>query len=216
MIPDTALDQISRYQEASSVISDHGMSCCRRARAWLRGLDSIKSFRIGHWHPPLWLRAKFEWGPAVWPIHWCTIPRLDQLDCGGLAAVARELYRMRGNRVTGVQLALRYPNHAMEQWSRMWEREGVRPSWIHGEFCYHEACGVIEDGTVNLWDPTENRWLAPPSSPGNNFASVVAIRIAEPEAGESVVLAWDDLQLRCGRWQTLTFTGDGRLTAERG
>lgn len=212
MIPDSALDQIAGYLGSPSTISDHGQQCCRRARAWLRGVDSSNCYRDGHWHPPSWLRREYEWGPVPWPIYWCSIPQMAKLDCGALAAVAVELYRLRGYPVAPIQLALRYPKHAAEQWSCMWEREGMNSAWIHGDFCYHEACGVIEGGTLQVWDPTENNWLAPPSSPDNTFASVVAIKTPEPSGGEQAFRSWGGLRLRSGVWQRLMFDGEGRLT----
>lgn len=212
MIPDASLVQISTYLAAPSTISDHGKLCCRRARAWLRGIDSSKSYRDGHWHPPSWLRIEYEWGPVAWPIHWCSIPEMAKLDCGALSAVAVEIYRLRGFPVTAIQLALRYPKHAAVQWSRMWEQESMSAAWIHGEFCYHEACGVIEGQTVQVWDPTENRWLVPPSSPNNTFASVVAIKVAEPEGSDQAILTWGGLRLRSGLWQSLVIDAEGRLT----
>ncbi len=213
MIPDAALAQISDYLVTPSTISDHGRPCCRAARAWLRGADASRSYRAGHWHAPSWLRSDYEWGPVSWPIYWCSIPHLEKLDCGALAAVAAELYRLRGVPVIPIQLALRYPIHAAEQWVRMWEREGMSAAWIMGEFCYHEACGVIKGQAIHVWDPTENRWLTPPTSPNNAFASVVAIKIADPDSGEQVTLAWGSLRLRSGGWRSLTFDADGQLTA---
>jgi hypothetical protein len=212
VIPEAALDQISGYLSTPSTIRDHGKLCCQRARAWLRVVDSSNSYRDGQWHPPTWLRVEYEWGPVPWPIHWCSIPEMDKLDCGALAAVAGELYRLRGYPVSAIQLALRYPSYAAEQWTHMWEREGMSTAWIHGAYCYHEACGVIRGQAIQVWDPTENRWLSPPDSPYNTFASVVAIKIAEPRVGKNCILAWEGLQLRPRVWQSLVFNAEGRLT----
>ena len=212
MIPNAVLTQIAAFLRTPSTISDHGKPCCRGGRAWLRGVDASSSYRDAHWHPPTWLRKEYEWGPVQWPIHWCSVPHMEKLDCGALAAVAVELYRLRGLPVTPVQLALRYPHHAAEQWSRMWEREGLIASWITGGFCYHEACGVIEGENLLLWDPTENRWLDPPLSSNDAFASVMALKVAGPGAGMPARLHWGGTWLRSGVWQPLMFDVKGRLT----
>lgn len=213
MIPDAILTQLAGYLESPSTISDHGKPCCRRGRAWLRGVDASNSYRDAHWHPPTWLRKEYEWGPVRWPIYWCSLPHMERLDCGALAGVAVELYRLRGVPVTSVQLALRYPDHAAEQWARMWEREGMSAGWINGAFCYHEACGVIDGQEVHVWDPTENRWIAPPSSSNDAFASVVALKVAERGAGKQAAVTWDGIRLRSGVWQSLVFDVEGRLTS---
>lgn len=120
---------------------------------------------------------------------------------------------MRRTRVAAVQLALRYPRHATEQWSRMWERGGNVAAWIHGEFCYHEACGVIDGATLEVWDPTENRWLSPPSSLQSGYASVLAIRIADFAVIERTMLTWGGLRLRAGIWQRFEIDAKGDLKA---
>lgn len=205
--------QIAGYLSAPSTISDHGHACCRGARAWLRGADAANSYRGGIWHAPTWLRKQYEWGPVQWPIHWCSVPYMKKLDCGGLAAVAHRLYLARGQIAAPVQLALRYPDHAAEQWSRMWEREGISARWITGRFCYHEGCGIIDGEQMLLWDPTENKWLYPPLSPNDAFGSVVALRVAELGGAVPAKLHWGGTWLLSGSWQPLAFDGRGRLTA---
>lgn len=212
MIPSVVLEQIAGYLRAPSAIFDHGKPCCRGVRSWLHAVDATNCNRDGQWHPPTWLRRDYNWGPVPWPIYWCSVPHMKKLDCGALAAVAVELYRLRGLPVKTVQLALRYPNHAVDQWSHLWVREGMSSSWINGEFCYHEACGIIEGHTMRVWDPTENRWLSPPLSPNGTFASIVALKVAELGDGEQTTLMWNGIRLRSGVWQSLVFDTEGRLT----
>lgn len=212
MIPSAALTQIAGYLPTPSTITDHGHPCCRGARAWLRGVDASNSYRDGRWHAPIWLRKQYEWGPVPWPIYWCSVPDMEKLDCGALAAVAVQLYRSRGQSAAHVQLALRYPHHAAEQWSRMWEREGLSASWITSEFCYHEACGVIDGEQMLLWDPTENRWLDPPLSPNDAFGSVMALKVVGLGAALPAKLQWGGMWLPSGAWQSVVFDGEGRPT----
>lgn len=212
MIPNDALAQLAGYLRKPSAIYDHGKPCCRATRSWLRGVDVTNSYRAGDWHPPTWLRRKYEWGPVIWPIYWCSIPGMEKLDCGALAAVAAELFRLRGTKVTAVQLALRYPNHATEQWCQMWGRQGIDTGWINTEFCYHEACGIIEGQALRVWDPTESRWLSPPSSPADAFASVVALRITEYGLCDQQTFIWDGIRLGCGEWHSLVFDPQNPIT----
>jgi hypothetical protein len=212
VIPGDILSLISGYLGTPSTISDHGIQCCHGGRAWLHGVDASNSYRDSRWQPPTWLRREYEWGPVAWPLYWCSLPDMEKLDCGALAAVAVELYRLRGLPVTPVQLALRYPHHATEQWSRMWEREGLSSRWITDGFCYHEACGVIEGEQLLLWDPTENRWLDPPLSSKGTFATVMALKIAVSTPDVPANLHWGDTRVRSGVWQSVVFDARGSLT----
>lgn len=210
MIPD--FDRITSYFPLPSRIADHGAPCCRTALAWLRGVDATNSYVNGSWHPPTWLRKKYEWGPAQCPLFWCSLPDAQTLECGGLAATAVQLYRLRGQSVAHVQLVVRYPSQATEQWSRMWQRAGQDSKWILGNLCYHEACGVLEGTRIKLWDPTKNRWLEPPSSPAEAFASVVALRVFEPSGRTASRVDWEGISIRAGAWQVLLLDDEGRLT----
>mgnify|MGYP001069271709 CR=1 FL=1 len=203
MIPSDALTKLAQYLPTPSRISHHGEPCCQRALAWLHGVDAVNSYRDAHWYPPTWLRKKYQWGPVTWPLYWCSIPEMERLDCGALSDVAVQLYRLRGQRAVGVQLILRYPQHVLAQWSRMWERAGLSPDWIAGEFCYHEACGVVEGAHLVLWDPTENRYLDPPVFVGETFASVVALKVADPVVAVPETLYWGGIPIRYGVWQSL-------------
>lgn len=140
---------------------------------------------------------------------------MEMLDCGAFAALAVELYRSRGLPVTPVQLAIRYPYHTAEQWSRMWEREGLSASWITDGICYHEVCGVIEGEYLLLWDPTENRWLDPPFSSTETVAAVAALKVARLGAGVPARINWGGTWVHFGVWQCLVFDVDGYLTTER-
>jgi len=198
-----ALEQITAYQPSPSEIQDHGAPCCRAALAWLRGVDASRIYRDGNWHPPAWLRKEYDWGPLAWPLYWCQLLDVDQLDCGALACIAVKLYSFRGVLASPVQLALRYPHHAAEQWSRLWAGEAMDAGWIAGGFCYHAACGVMEGDELRLWDPSSSRWRYPPASPAEAFASVVAIKVTQSAAEVPAKLRWEGLEVRSGEWQRL-------------
>lgn len=209
-MPDSELTQVERYLPVPSKLVRHDQGCCQCALAWFRGVDAQESFIDGRWQPPSWLRRRYEWGPARWPIHWCDVPQMERLDCGALAAVAVHLYQMRGHRAVPVQLALRYPVHALQQWSAMWERQGLASDWIAGRLCYHEACGVIHDSELQVWDPTENRWLEPPSSRNDAFGAVVSLRLFPGDEAQEE-LQWAGIRVRTGVWRSLPFDEQGHL-----
>lgn len=186
-----------------STILHHQEDCCRTALAWLHGVDASHCYHRTQWYPPTWIRKKYNWGPIQWPIYWCDLPNAEQLDCGALAALAVNLYQLRQKSAVSVQMALHYPTHATEQWRNMWERQGVNASWISGEYCYHEACGILEGQELLLWDPTESRWIDPPSSLHEIFASVVALRVYLPENVPAQTVKWNTITIHTGIWNNL-------------
>ncbi len=214
MIRNDILAQIAVYLPNPSLIGSHDQVCCWDALAWLRGSDASNSYRGGQWYPPTWLRKKFEWGPHPWPLYWCSLPNMKALDCGGLAAVATHLTHMRGQSATSVQLVLRYPSYAAEQWLQMWKRKSLSTSWIANGLCYHEACGVLQGDHIFLWDPTENRWLDPPMSASDVFASVMAIKVPRLGSG-SCSLYWGDIPIHCGIWHSFVFNARGDIIPQQ-
>lgn len=210
---DLDLARVTTYLPSPSVIQDHKLDCCRSAVAWLHAVDMSLAYADSRWHAPTWLRTRFQWGPIRWPISWCHIPRMKVLDCGVLAAAAVRLYELRGQRAAPVQLALRYPSHAAVQWAGMWDRRGEDPRWVSHNLCYHEACGVFDGDRMELWDPTENRWLDAPQSPRENFAAVVALKVARGHGCGEPSVQWNGLVLRPSAWHSVTFGPDGRPIA---
>jgi hypothetical protein len=43
--------------------------------------------------------------------------------------------------------------------------------------CYHEACALLGNDEVEIWDPTEGRWLMPLSAMPQRYGELIAIRI---------------------------------------
>jgi hypothetical protein len=171
------LAQIASYLPSPSQISHHGEGCCNRALSWLTTLDRAYSFTSGNFDPPVWLRRRFGWAPHAWPIFWCQVPIAENLDCGALAALATELFRARGKIALPVQLALLYPKEAIEVWRVTWRSSLGHASWISENMCYHEACALLGNDEVEIWDPTEGRWLMPLSAMPQRYGELIAIRI---------------------------------------
>ena len=183
--PERSMFSIQRYQERPSAIDRHERLCCRRALSWLRAKDIAQSYSAGELCPPLWLRDQFSWGPMRWPIWWCSVPIVTSLDCGALAAIAVQIFKGRGETTIPVQLVMRYPRHAGEQWAALWDRSGARSDWIAGDLVYHEAAGVLNREELSIWDPTANRWLVPAESGSESFGTVVSLRVQQTRAQET-------------------------------
>ena len=203
---EVCVNQIQLHMPRASVIDCHNLSCCHSILAWFRGIDTAESYRDGRWHPPMWLREHFEWGPMQRPVHWCALPSFSKLDCGALAALVVQIYRSRGQVAYPVQLALRYPRHALAQWSCMWEREGLSAGWVGAKSCYHEACGILEGGNLRVWDPTENRWLSPPTSAAELYGAIEAMKL-DVAPSQSFPISWYGIPFHAGSWCTLPFVG---------
>ena len=79
-----------------SNISHHGKLCCEIAREWVTSTDFSSRAGGDIFAGPRWLRNTFTWGGSTYPIYWCEAVRKQNLDCGTLAALAHEVFTMRG------------------------------------------------------------------------------------------------------------------------
>ena len=174
-----ALNQITTYLPTPSKISHHNSLCCRRAKSWLLAIDHANSFVSDGYDPPVWLRRQFGWAPHKWPIYWCQIPLSKELDCGSLAALATELFIARGVEAYQVQLALEYPSEAISVWQETWQASLGHSDWISSSVCYHEACALPTKNEVDLWDPTEGRWMTKIGGVPQRYGQLLAIRIVD-------------------------------------
>lgn len=201
MIDKDDLAQITAYLPSPSQISHHGESCCNRALRWLVTLDRANSLKTGNFDPPAWLRRQFGWAPHAWPIFWCQVPLAESLDCGALAALATELFRARGKIALPVQLALQYPNEALDVWRSTWRSSLGHAAWISENVCYHEACALLGKEEVDIWDPTEGRWLMPLSTMPQRYGNLIAIRIFGHDSANPLRFASQTLE--ADRWTLL-------------
>ena len=91
-----------------SRISHHGRICCEVARRWISDADFSSLSGGDLLTGPHWLRNKFKWGPSGYPIHWCDAVRRETLDCGVLAALAHEVFSVRGVQSFRAQFVQRF------------------------------------------------------------------------------------------------------------
>ena len=124
-------------------IADHGARCCVLARTWLAGLDATFHPGRARSAPPTWIGQRFAAGLLTprQELHWCEIPQAAALDAAALAALGRELWRLRCDAISAVQLVERSAG---------------------GGLAYREAIGRELDGRLEIWDGAA--WLRPGSA----------------------------------------------------
>lgn len=183
-----------------SEIHSHDAPCCRRAKAWLRGM-SFGAIAAGEsLGEPRWVAERFEWGPVVWPLHWCDVLRADSLDCGALADVSRYSLEVRGIEACHVQLVEKYSRDDRRHWAASWQSGGLSLDWSIDGLTYHEAVGVVVGDSIRVWDATRNAWRDHAETSG--YGSIAAVRYW----GQHPRLSWGPTRLRSGAWHSTATT----------
>jgi hypothetical protein len=182
-----------------SYISEHNSFCCKTAKEWLLSMDRSFWISRGCLVGPSWIRERYEWGPSSWPLYWCEIPNLKEIDCGGLAAIARELFSSRGLVSLSAQLILQFSDQIIHHWKRKWMFRGYPTTWIFKRFIYHEACAVlVGSNIIKIWDPVNCFWMSPAQSRGHG--SVQAIKISGVNIPKVI---WEDNIIPIHKWLIL-------------
>ncbi|MEP7214263.1 MAG: hypothetical protein ABI791_14385 [Acidobacteriota bacterium] len=183
-----------------SNISHHSKLCCEIARQWITSTDF--SCRAGGdvLAGPRWLRNTFKWGGTTYPIYWCDAVRKHNLDCGTLAALAHEVFTMRGVKSFRAQFVQRFSRLATESWRHSWKSSGASMQWVNGALIYHEGCGVeIRTGEIKVWDASAGWWIDP--RPGDGYGALLALRLSAPSGTPD--LTWGDHAIRPNTWQNI-------------
>lgn len=196
----THLDRVLSYLLGPSQLTHHGTACCAGARSWIRAFDRSAAFINGHWAPPTWIRERYTWGPRRWPIAWCQVIDSEVLDCGALAALATEVFRMRGDSATQIQMVLQYSAAITHGWQSAWQGAGESADWISGSLCYHEATVIVRGKHASIWDPTDSQWIEDDLAGSGSFGAVVALKPSHDVASPNGVIHWGMTELSVGRW----------------
>lgn len=188
------------YRQPSSLL-DHRRDCCLIAKEWFLAMDRGLRRNGSVTEVPGWLREHFEWGPARWPLHWCEAIQRDVLDCGGLAAFARESFKAQGVIALPTHLIRLYSEEDAAHWKAEWQNKGYSADWICGAYIYHEAAGVVQGKTIQVWEPTENLWLDPELRLG--YTGTVAIRVIAMSPKLPHILEWGRYHLLVNSWKSI-------------
>lgn len=180
----------------ASEISHHGKICCEIAREWLKAKDFSELAGASLLTGPRWLREKFSWGASNFPIFWCEAVRKKTLDCGALAAMAHEIFRVRGVKSYRVQMVQRFSELATNQWSYSWSEGEQSLRWTNKDLIYHEGC-AIDAGSdeIKIWDSSAGWWIDAKSQDG--YGSLLAARIS---AKEDAYFSWGNYRLKTNNW----------------
>ena len=184
-----------------SEISHHGRACCDTALQWLTMMDYSQLKAGDPLTGPRWIRARYKWGPTLWPLYWCEALQAKTLDCGALATLSRQAFVGRGLECHTAQLIQRYSQNDCAHWTTNWNRDGAHTLWIRGELVYHEGCAVVKgEDEVRIWDPTAGWWVTPKQFAG--YGEVLAVRFVTSSRASSP-LTWGPHTLSPNRWQRL-------------
>lgn len=207
-------DFLKWMEHPISVITEHDDLCCKEARHWFLAYARSQEIQAqGELQliSPTWLSGVFEWGPSPWPIAWCEVVRRKVVDCGVLAALAREVFQAQGYQIHGAQALFSYNRNCTGHWQDLWNENVERrpPSksqtfpWVGEQVVYHELCIVEEDGrgaglrgVGRVYDSSWGLWYEPFSRIG--FGAMLAIRSLCPRP-----LQWGELSLVHGEWVEL-------------
>ena len=187
-----------------SQISHHGSLCCEIAREWITSTDYSELGGGSILTGPRWLRQKFNWGASGYPIFWCEAVRKETLDCGALAALAHEIFTVRGVKSFRVQLIQKFSKVATAQWSCSWGENGdTEMRWIDNDLIYHEGCAVlVREREIKVWDASAGWWVDPKF--GDGYGSLLAIRVTAHDARLARGFDWGNQKIMPNEWQRLS------------
>ena len=189
-----------------SKFAHHGETCCEIAREWLFAMDFSQLGGESRLTGPRWIRQRYDWGPTRWQIHWCEAIDRSTLDCGAQAALAHEVFTMRGVRSYPVQLVQQYSRDATAQWSKRWDDEETSVHWINEDLIYHEGCAVVVYGEsigteIKIWDASAAWWINPQHYSG--YGGLRALRLHAHGHDAPLYFNWDKHRIIPNQWQKI-------------
>lgn len=181
-------------------ISHHGEMCCDTAREWIAAYDLSMLSGGSPASGPRWLRQRFDWGPSVYPIHWCEALTKDSIDCGVHAALAYEVFAARGVECFRVQMVQEFDAASLAHWQTKWHRSFARTDWMHNGLIYHEGCAIeTGPGRIKIWDPSAGWWLDPKFV--RSYGSLRALKLTAETIPHEI--AWGDHLIAANVWREL-------------
>ena len=185
-----------------SRIAHHGTACCELAREWLFAMDFSEMNGESVLTGPRWIRKRYNWGPTRWQIHWCEAIRQNSLDCGAQAALANEVFTIRGVKSHPVQLVQRFSKDATRHWTEKWDDAETSVHWINDDLIYHEGCAVeTEAGEIKIWDASASWWINPNQTEG--YGALLALRVIAAPQNSPADFSWGNHRITPNRWQRI-------------
>ena len=196
---EAAAPRSARWQDfPHSTLSHHGADCCEIAREWVLAMDFAQLNGGDRLSGPRWLRQRYDWGPAGWPLFWCDAVERKVLDCGALAALAHEAFAARGVTSYPAQFVQQYSAEATGQWRDKWGTESVSDHWIDDDVIYHEGNALLVGGDeIKLWDASAGWWINPRQAGG--YGALLSVRVWTPDAGPA--FRWGEQRIERNQWQ---------------
>jgi len=127
---------------------------------------------------------------------WCDLIRLDVMDCVGFSVISHVCFETRDELSVPVSLIQYYPPHQIEQWRHTWNKSDARDAWTGDCLVFHEACALVEDSQVRIWDPSESSWL---NCTQSDRVAAVKVRLDDFRG----TLTWDNKSLTPNSWTPL-------------
>ncbi|HEY0077228.1 MAG TPA: hypothetical protein VGB73_01170 [Pyrinomonadaceae bacterium] len=187
---------------ASSCMSHHGEACCQIAREWIFSMDFSQLNAGNPLTGPRWLRQKFAWGAATWPLYWCEAVKQKKLDCGALAALSYEIFTARGVKSFPVQLIHQYTEDAARHWYKGWNGDETTVHWIKEDLIYHEGCAVlVGESEIKVWDSTASWWISPKQIGG--YGGVLVLRVFAEQGAYPNGFTWGAHRIFPNQWQKI-------------
>ncbi len=204
--------ELSWKRQPPSELAHHGSKCCEAAKSWFLAQDLLMDVvqpEQGKWAGPTWIKDQFEWGPNLWPLHWCEAVRSKTLDCGALSCLSRAIYSERGLQTASVQLIQLFCQNYTEHWRIGWKSGAGFFDWLDRERVYHEVVGLItDDHQLKLWDPSYGFWLSDKQAQGQGSITHIRVSKIKADLGKAPLL-WGARELYPEVWNEL-FT-DNRM-----
>ncbi|HEX8551976.1 MAG TPA: hypothetical protein VF681_10535 [Abditibacteriaceae bacterium] len=183
-----------------SQLLHHNEACCDIAHEWLVAMDFARLNGGDIMSGPRWMQEKYEWGPSVWPLHWCEVVGRKSIDCGAHAALAHEAFTARGVTAFRAQFVQRYSPEAISQWRLKWDEGEACDHWLEDDFIYHEGNAMVVGGSeIKLWDPSAGWWLNPRQTGG--YGSLGAVRVFT--GGHQQPLRWGEHRIAPDQWHII-------------
>lgn len=188
-----------------SSIQEHGECVeCVRTRAWVTGRTkaTIRTRGFDHAYAGSWLEDSFKWGANVWPLYWCELSMLSEIDCGAFASLFSHCLEVAQVPHNHAQVIFGASQQERAEWETMWRKASASTAWILDGHVYHESVVAHQSDSASLLIDTTDMMLLGDRCDDPRYTPVF-IRVA-PEGWRpaSGAVAVAGRFLRVGLWES--------------